>query len=295
MKKSIYLLLTVAMCVSIFSGCSTGKSNNSTKDSTAGDGKTPAKVSAFIYTSRKVADSNEAVRKEIAKKTGVTIDNTNIVSNDPAVWKVKLSLLIASGDMPDLMMMDNDTYESYASQGAFLPIDDKIKNYSNIIKYVPKDIATKLKVNDKTYGIPSINYAGKYNMYIRKDWLDNLNLPVPTTLDQFYNTMKAFTEDDPDKDGKKDTVGYANNNLNSFFGAFGVGKNFSGNADKAAIYTQEAGNKISTNAISDNYKKALQWIRKLYADGYMDKEAFTNKNEQVRDKFIQSKSGAFTG
>lgn len=45
-------------------------------------------------------------------------------------------------------------------------------------------------------------------MIIRQDWLDNLGLEAPTTIDEFEEVIRAFTEDDPDGNGEKDTYGF---------------------------------------------------------------------------------------
>ena len=42
-------------------------------------------------------------------------------------------------------------------------------------------------------------------MIIRQDWLDKLGLKAPTTIDEFEEVIRAFTEDDPDGNGQKDT------------------------------------------------------------------------------------------
>ena len=39
---------------------------------------------------------------------------------------------------------------------------------------------------------------------LRKDWLDNVGMQVPKTLDDFYKVLKAFVNNDPDKNGKAD-------------------------------------------------------------------------------------------
>ena len=43
--------------------------------------------------------------------------------------------------------------------------------------------------------------------FIRKDWLDKLGLEQPKTIDDFYNVLKAFKEQDPDGNGANDTYG----------------------------------------------------------------------------------------
>ena len=46
-------------------------------------------------------------------------------------------------------------------------------------------------------------------MFIRQDWLDNLGLKMPTTIEELKEVARAFTEDDPDGNGQNDTYGLA--------------------------------------------------------------------------------------
>ena len=46
--------------------------------------------------------------------------------------------------------------------------------------------------------------SNQYGMKIRQDWLEKLNLPMPQTLDEFYNALVAFRENDMNENGLKD-------------------------------------------------------------------------------------------
>lgn len=56
---------------------------------------------------------------------------------------------------------------------------------------------------------------------IRQDWLENLGLEMPTSLDELYDVLYAFTYNDPDGNGVDDTYG-----ITSAGGGKGVGRNF---------------------------------------------------------------------
>lgn len=58
---------------------------------------------------------------------------------------------------------------------------------------------------------------------IRQDWLDNLNLQAPQTTDELYTVAKAFTDNDPDQNGKNDTYGIQLTNTSMGWGLAGAG------------------------------------------------------------------------
>lgn len=56
-------------------------------------------------------------------------------------------------------------------------------------------------------GYDNVNGISR-SFFIRNDWLKKLNMEVPTTPDELFEVMKAFTEKDPDGNGKNDTYGF---------------------------------------------------------------------------------------
>lgn len=84
---------------------------------------------------------------------------------------------------------------------------DKMPNYKRMLEEYP--IIDKLcKVNGKRYRIGKMaNVLPNHTIVIRKDWLDNLGLSIPETPEELLEICRAFTEDDPDGNGKDDTWG----------------------------------------------------------------------------------------
>lgn len=292
MKKVISALLVACLALSTLAGCTkSGKDDGTQIDKsqqTQAVTNEPVTVKVFRPMSWKLNEDNELIKKEIAKKSGINIEFM-VASSNQSEWKQKLNLMLASGDIPDTMVIDADTYYEYANQGVFSNVTDKIKDYPNLVKYITPEIFERIKVGGNVYGIPNINTKGKLNLYIRKDWLDKLNLQPPKTLEEFYNVAKAFTENDPDGNGQKDTVGFGQNGgyFTQFIeGAYGINSGY---------YTLNKDNEIVTGSISDSYKKSLEFTKKMIDAGYVDKETFVMKSEQFRDKFIQGKIGMFAG
>ena len=111
----------------------------------------------------------------------------------------KLNILMASGEAPDICALyDELTLYSYIAQGGVADITDAVEKYGpNIQKFL--EASLPYGVFDGTlYALTAkrINTAMQ-GYYIRKDWLDALNLPVPTTTMEFYEACAAFKQQDP--------------------------------------------------------------------------------------------------
>ena len=210
----------------------------------------------------------------------------------------QLALTIASGDIPDLILMEYRTYVEYANEGLFTDLTGLVDQYPDLMEYVNTGDQgemcwNRMKVDGAIYGIPtrSVN-TSMLTTAIRQDWLDNLGLQVPTTIDELTEVLRAFTEDDPDQNGLNDTYGlstygmhniYSMNYLSTIFGAFG--------AAPGQQYLLNDDGTVTTNVISDEYKAAVSYLHDIYAAGYMDPEIFTNSNSQAYEKFATGKMG----
>ena len=164
----------------------------------------------------------------------------------PSNYDQRLSLAIASNDLPDAMVVGpvelrqpvhsgqiadlTDVYEQYASE--------TMKTIINSTNGMALEAAT---FDGRLMAIPSVNEEdGIHLMWIRQDWLDNLGLEPPRTIDELEQVARAFVEQDPNRNVQADTIGiagpdsngkmYANflessNNLYGFdpiFSAFGA-------------------------------------------------------------------------
>lgn len=110
-----------------------------------------------------------------------------------------------------------DLSEAYASaDGAYL---------KEIYETYPDSAPVKaVTYGGKLMAIPSTTFLGQHSMlWIRQDWLDTLNLERPSTLEQVFDVARAFVKNDPDGNGKADTIGIPSNRwvlgANNWFGS----------------------------------------------------------------------------
>lgn len=207
------------------------------------------------------------------------------------VYEEKLNVIMASRNLPDLIHSFNPVwYDEYVKKGAFLPLDDYIDKFGQDLKaYIPEEAWDRMRYNGHIYAIPSLTETqGIELMYVRKDWLDNLGLKPPRTLDEYYTVIKAFAQNDPDRNGLHDTMGLIlTENMGRtapFFGAFGV---------QLDSWVERDGKLVNGSTLPET-KEALTFLAKLYQEGLIDPEFPLNRNSVFIEKIQNGQVGMFS-
>lgn len=204
----------------------------------------------------------------------------------------KTQLILAGGDLPDILQIggiSNPEIAPAIDNGVFYELNDLIDKYApNLRKKIDKELwdSSLVSRDGKIYAIPGVKYLRNPVVFIRKDWLDKLKLPVPKTLDQYVEMLRAFRDKDPNGNNKADEIPFSGrqNFLYSdiFFGAFDVipdGWKFENN-------------QLVPNIIRPQMKQALEFHRMLYKEQLMDNEIFV---QQGKDWDAKIKGAARVG
>lgn len=201
----------------------------------------------------------------------------------------KINVLYASGSAPDLLFEYSPKIrDPLYQQKQFLPLNDLIEKYSVEYKKILKENPALLKAGTKEDG--KLYYFGRLNFVtpnrgflIRTDWLKKLGLTMPQTTEDLYKVAKAFAEQDPDGNGKKDTFGLALSgdtgfNLRQAFG-------------------------VTTRWVVKNGELVIDWERfadfntyakRLYDEGLIDRDFTTDGNgAKAKQDFINGKLGIY--
>ena len=207
----------------------------------------------------------------------------------------RVNVMVGSGDMPDVLPMSMAQMIQWSDMGIIRNIDGLYQaNYKNIFNFLNDDDLKTTRYKGHQYGIkvPDNRLQNPGVMMIRTDWLDKLKLSMPKTMDELYNVLRAFTFNDPDGNGQKDTYGVAGcvQNGVSFsymapiFNAFDVNVAQGGNFSLV-------GNQIIPDMIRPEMKNAIIYLEKLYREGIMDKDTMTINPTQLEDKAVRGIAG----
>lgn len=227
---------------------------------------------------------------------------------DEAQGETKLSTAIMSGNYPDIIEAKANDYVSYAKNGVIADITDIFELYASdeLKEYLNADGGLSMKsvtVDGKIYGLPRMGngYDLVPLMFIRQDWLDNLGLKMPSTMDEFKEVAKAFTYNDPDGNGKDDTYGLAidgtnvlSNSVgdaNAIFYAYGA---YPG-SDGMAFIQGDDGKVTWGGTNAEGMKEGLKLLKDLYADGSLAKDFITMDGDSIFEEAGSGRCGIWFG
>ncbi|CAH8704843.1 extracellular solute-binding protein [Paenibacillus thiaminolyticus] len=287
-RKIVSLLLACSMAVGLLTACGGGggtKESNADGGQSAGDEGKKYSVSAMnILYGAAPPTTNSSGIKAIEERYGIEFKYIPVAAGD---YANKIGVTVASGDMPDLMLLEdtNANYFSWAGNGMFLPIEDYIKDYPNLSK-IPQEIWDMLTYEGHIYGVPRLRGIPFQTMVIRQDWLDKLGLKMPATYDELYTVMKAFAENDPDGNGKKDTYGFAlDGNFSGFNGLFGSYRSL------RFGWFEDGQGGITHGYLMPNAKDAVAFLARGYKEGLFSPDYTIKKGTQTSEDFQTGKAG----
>lgn len=236
-------------------------------------------------------DESDPILKVLEEKFNADIQ-INVITSE---YQSKLNLEVASGNTPDIMKVSAAQFKSFLEQDLLLPIEDYVQKMPNFMALYPDVLEDPtLRINNHLYFLNGNKSAEKiiksyWSLWIRKDWLDKLNLKIPTTLEEFKQVAIAFATQDPDGNGINDTFGYTGLNgtgngfLSPVLGAFGVGYD---------DFVLDAEGNLVYSAATDAYCNALAWIKDFIATGAVDPDAsLMTTFDAVREKVYRNQVG----
>lgn len=233
--------------------------------------------------------------KELEKKTGVHIE----FQHPPVGQEVEqFKLLIASRkDLPDVVQaIWLSEYpggpEKAIKDGVIIPLNDYMAKAPNYQKKMDEsvDFSKQNKTDEGTiFAFQGFNEADTKafsGLMLRGDWLKELNLEPPTTIDEWTTVLTAFKE----KKGAQSPLStlvknFTNQNLNLFNAAYDVGIDF---------YLDDAG-KVQWGPIQPGYKEYMSTLNKWYEAGLLDQDFASIDNKIVEANILNDKAGATFG
>lgn len=248
------------------------------KEEAKEDIKKPESLKFNINVGLIVEDGLNEWGKEFENKTGIKLDIQAVSVND---YSQKLELAFASGDSPDIFAVPSDKISVYASQGALADITELVEQ-SPIFGNMDQDLLDSVKVNGKLYGVPLEKGNGTVT-YMRKDWLDQLGLAVPTTYDEFIEALRGFKTIAPDVIPFT-APGLVGNQAEMYLREF--------YQDASPEFVNVDGKWVD-GMLQENMKAALTRMSDAYAEGLIDMEIVTNKTSTCRDKWYAGQIGTF--
>ncbi len=317
MKKLLALILALTFVMApLMTGCgnSDKTGNKGSQDTTeenpgkatAEADNTPVKYEIMLQNS--FADyppdggvAKGALQEAWEKNLGVTNVDYNVIAVPGSDYATKLNAMMSGDDIPDLFQVSVEQLAVLVENGIITPLDDLVEQMPHVqaLLEIPSNRIRydAYAIDGKHYVFPEFAMEGALNgpaingLGLRTDWLENLGLEVPTTLDELHEVLRAFTFDDPDGNGKNDTYGiggYANNYFSSIFGAYGIYMN-------GLNSWTEVDGKLVHSTVLPEVKEVLALLAQWYEEGLIDPDKFIIEKNQAIDKLAAGQIGAYEG
>ena len=309
-KKKLLSVVLVAstVCSMLLTGCGNdaGKTESGSTDTNtstvaqteevvADDVEKPEKITIMVSGDFQATQAN-GQEEWIARWEELTGIELEIIQPDHSSYYDVLGQTLASGpeNWPDIIYVGNSYYSGYAAEGVLWDMTDAWNNSE--LKKNPNTDASAVEgnmIDGHLYGLPLASGGGCMT-YIRKQWLDNCGLDVPTNYEEYLEMLDAFTNGDPDGDDiNGNTVavsaaGFVNGNapyvnyLPEFY------------QDAYPSFYQGEDGIWKDGFTEDSMKAAIERLQDAYSKGYIDKETLTNGTSNCRTKFYEGKFGVFT-
>ncbi len=214
----------------------------------------------------------------------------------------KVSVAIASGKIPDVIAVNQEQLSALSKTSLYTDLTNIFEQYASPLtkSIILGDDLRGLEsatFNGKLIAIPGLNSAidGASFLWLRKDWLDRLGLQVPGTTAELYEVIRAFTLQDPDGNGKHDTVGLALSNSFLNMGlaeAIGIFNAFDA-YPKIWIGGKEG--KLVYGSAQPEVKPALVFLNKLFEEGLMELDFAAKDTGRAGELVASGKVGVMFG
>lgn len=331
MKGKKFLALTMAVAMALLSGCGSGDGNASQSadiaESTASE--SAVSESASSESADAGSASDEAVVEdpfaENVKLTWLGYYPNNVPGTEDT-WAERLIEDTFNVDITPVTDVTPDNSGVWISSGSVLDTnvvcsqvmsDGDEKMYEQgLIREFPEEwlweyYPTGMKALEEILGadyfekgyhlldgkcvhVPFNN--GLVNstpvLLYRKDWMENLNLSEPTTLEELHDLLYAFTYDDPDGNGKDDTYGMHGLSLDRFVSNiyWVIFSPYIGSCQPLQYIQAEDGS-VYYVAASEPYREALRVLKEWYDEGILDPECITDNRAVQRTKWSNGQFG----
>jgi len=302
MKKILCFVLSCMLLVTC--GCNSKNKETSGNDSfEKGVIKYPVKTDVTLKVWDQLNGNVSAIAesendleftRQLIKNTGINVEFIHPASGQA---KEKFNLMLASGDLPDIvtysLMSTSDSPDGLIQSGYVHELSEKfMSDYTpNFYKKIKGDIlmdrAVKT-VEGKYYGFPNVigdeSMTAFFGLIIRDDWLKELGLDMPNTIDEWNNVLTQFKN-------KKNASSPLTFDLDEllrfsgvFIGAYGI---------KMDFYVDNG--KVKYGLLEPGSKEFFTEFAKWYKEGLIDQNIASIDQESMGTKMLNGNSGATVG
>lgn len=287
-KKILSLLLTGIMTASIFVGCGK-KEDGGTSSKLDKMDKSPITFTIFSADLAEDIDFTDDVAKKITELTGVTLKFEHPVAGDTQA----VPLMIAGGEYPDLIYAKGDT-SKLIDAGAILKLDDYIEESGDNLKALYGDQLSRLRYNNEdpsiytvgTYGVTSKVFSPGGTMQIQHQALKELGYPEVKNIQDYEKVLKDYLAKNPKTEDGQSRIGLSlmASDWRWLLTVGNIASLAAGIPDDGQFAVNDETGEATYKFLLDDTKEYFKWLNHMNAEGLLDPESFTQKEDTYKAK-----------
>lgn len=314
--KKFFAIVLILSCVLSISACGGAHNDRSGSDDNAGDKIT---LSIGIPTNAKILSlEDNALTTWLEETTGYEITFVEYAGGSDVSTQISTTVA-ARQELPDILYrisLSAEAVSTYGRDGYFADLTPYFEDKEGASKTFWSRIEENLTpeqqdyvlrtITDgdtqKIYGVPVVETSTidkrKYQPWINQTWLDKLGLPMPQNIEELYNVLVAFKEQDANGNGDPTdeiplfgsekaggSAGVADWIINMFmyYNADHRWQDYNGDGKLEYAYTQ------------DEYRDALKFLNKLYKEGLLSNMVYTASSPEMKQIITPASGTAMCG
>lgn len=237
------------------------------------------------------------------KKT-LNVQNKNIFMESEERYDEALNILVKDRNLPDIFLVSNrETLEELVENDLIEDLTEVYKSCASdkiqeMYESYGEELLASGTFDGKLFALPETAIDdGSQLLWLRRDWMEQLGVKEPKTLDEALSVIRAFQENRMGAEDGEDPVGlvcdpglvgtvstsYSVDSVFEMFGAYP--QQWIKNADGEIVY----------GSLTEETKEALGYLRELYKQGILDPDFALRAQNNIRDLVVNGKCGAFFG
>lgn len=279
-------LIGLVMLIVFLVACNESASSTGDESSTGGDSDEVHEISILVPLHH-AETPDSMIEEKLEELTGVELDLQYVPASN---YQDRMNTAFATDSMPDIANIPIEgNFKEAIRDDQFWEIESYLDEYDNLSK-LKDEILDNMRVDGKLYSLYQGRPLSRQGIIYRKDWLDNLGLDTPQTVDEFYEMLKQFTENDPDGNGVDDTIGLADRG-DLAYGSFETIASWFNTPNQWG----EKDGELLPAFMFPEYRETMEFMRDLHENGYINHDFPVTSKPDQQDMMKSGKAGVYIG
>lgn len=234
----------------------------------------------------------------------LNVQNKNIFMESEEGYDEALNILVKDRNLPDIFLVsDRETLEELVENDLIEDLTDVYKSCaSDRIREMYEGYGDELlesgTFDGKLLALPetAIDH-GPQLLWLRRDWIEQLGLTEPETLEDAFSVIQAFQENRMGAEGDEEPVGLVCDpglvgTVSTSYSMDAIFENFGAYPEQ---WIRNPEGEIVYGSLTEETKNALSCLHDLYSRGILDPDFALRAQNNIRDLVVEGKCGAFFG